>query len=97
MEGKQLDEGIGDTWYHSMQRGTSDDTARQLATADFNGDGKLDLAAANLTDGTLSIFTAAVVRGVITSLHSSVEICHKSELFRLGLVLTSGVFYGKGH
>jgi hypothetical protein len=27
----------------------------QLATADFNGDGKLDLAVANLTDGTVSI------------------------------------------
>lgn len=27
----------------------------QLATADFNGDGKLDLAVANLTDGTISI------------------------------------------
>ena len=27
----------------------------QLAAADFNGDGKLDLAVANLTDGTVSI------------------------------------------
>jgi hypothetical protein len=27
----------------------------QIAAADFNGDGKLDLAVANLTDGTVSI------------------------------------------
>jgi hypothetical protein len=27
----------------------------QLAAADFNGDGKLDLAVVNLTDGTVSI------------------------------------------
>ena len=27
-----------------------------IAAADFNGDGKLDIAVANLTDGTVSIF-----------------------------------------
>jgi hypothetical protein len=35
----------------------------QIAAADFNGDGKLDLAVANLTDGTISILLQQIVPG----------------------------------